>query len=65
MLGRSLSHVQLFETPWTVARPAPLSMELPRQENKSWLPFASPRDLPDPEIEPIAPAASPALAGRF
>ena len=26
------SHVQLFETPWTVARQAPLSMEVSRQE---------------------------------
>ena len=29
-----LSHIQLFVTPWTVARQAPLSMEFPRQE--SW-----------------------------
>ena len=28
----SLSHVQLFVTPWTVARQAPLSMKSPRQE---------------------------------
>jgi len=27
-----LSHVQLFVTPWTVARQAPLSMECSRQE---------------------------------
>ena len=27
-----LSHVQLFETPWTVAQQAPLPMELSRQE---------------------------------
>ena len=33
----------------------------PRQEYWSGLPFPSPRDLPDPEIEP----ASPILAGRF
>ena len=30
-----LSHVQLFVTPWTVARQAPLSMELSRQEHCS------------------------------
>ena len=53
--------VQLFATPWTVARQAPLSMEFPRQEYWSGLPFPSPGDLPDPGIEP----ASPALAGRF
>ena len=28
------------------------------------MPFPPPRDLPDPKIEPISPAA-PALAGRF
>ena len=27
-----LSHVQLFATPWTVVFPAPLSMEILRQE---------------------------------
>ena len=29
---KSLSGVQLFETPWTVARPDPLSMEFSRPE---------------------------------
>ena len=29
---QSLSHIQLFATPWTVAYQAPLSMEFPRQE---------------------------------
>ena len=37
--------------PWTVARQAPLSMEFPRQEYWSGLPFASPRDLPHPGIK--------------
>ena len=36
--------------------PAPLSMGLPRQEYWSGLPFLSPRDLPDPGIEPRSPA---------
>ena len=40
-----LSHVQLFVTPWTVARQAPLSMGFPRQEYWSGLPFPSPGDL--------------------
>ena len=31
-VSRSLSHVSLFETPWTVAHQAPLSMGLSRQE---------------------------------
>ena len=30
--AQSLSCVRLFETPWTVARQAPLSMEFSRQE---------------------------------
>jgi len=36
-------------------------MGFPRQEYWSGLPFPSPRDLPDPGIEPKPPA----LAGRF
>ena len=43
-------------TPWTVAHQAPLSKGFPRQEYWSGLPFPSPGDLPDPEIEPRSPA---------
>ena len=57
----SLSCVQLFVTPWTVAHQAPLSMGFSRQEYWSGLPFPPPRDLPNPGIEP----SSPALASRF
>ena len=39
-------------TPWTVARQAPMSMEISRQEYWSGLPFPSPEDLPNPGIEP-------------
>ena len=53
---KSLSHVQLFTTPWTVAYKAPLSMEFSRQEYWSGLSCPSPGDLPDPEIEPKSPA---------
>ena len=53
---KSLSHVQLFATPWTVAHQAPLSMGFSRQEYWSGLPFPSPGDLPDPGIEPRSPA---------
>ena len=53
---QSLNRVRLFETPWTVARQAPLSMEFSRQEYWSGLPFPSPRDLPNPGIEPGSPA---------
>ena len=51
-----LSRVQLFATPWTVARQAPLSMEFSRQEYWSGLSFPSPGDLPHPWIKPTSPA---------
>ena len=59
-----LSHVQLFATPWTAARHAPLAMEFSRQEYWRELPFPPPGDLPNPGIKPMSPAA-PALAGGF
>ena len=51
-------------TPWTVAHQAFLCMELSRQEYWSGLPFPSPGDLPNPEIEPVF-LMSLELAGRF
>ena len=51
---KSLSHVQLFATLWTVAHQAPPSMEFSRQEYWSGVPLPSPGDLPDPGIEPFA-----------
>ena len=48
---KSLSCVQLFATPWTVAYQGPLSMGFSRQEYWSGLPFPSPGDLPNPGIE--------------
>ena len=42
--------------PWTVACQAPLCMGFSRQEYWSGLPFPSPGELPDPEIEPRSPA---------
>ena len=51
-----LSRVRLFATPWTVAHQVPLSMGFSRQEYWSGLPFPSPGNLPDPEIEPGSPA---------
>ena len=59
-----LNSVRLFATPWSVARQAPLSMGLSRQEYWSGLPFHTQEDLPHPGIEP-ATLTSPALAGRF
>ena len=53
---KPLSRVRLFATPWTLAHQAPLSTEFLRQEYWSGLPFPSPGDLPDPEIEPGSPA---------
>ena len=56
---KSLSHVWLSVTPWTVAHQSLLSMEISRQEYCSgwpFWPFPSPRDLPDPGIKPWSPA---------
>ena len=56
-----LTHVQLFETPLTVACQAPLTMGFSRQEYWSGLSYPSAGDLPSPEVKPV----SPALADRF
>ena len=56
MCVKSLSHVILFVTPWTVAHQPPLSMGFSRQGYCSGLPFPSSEDLPDPGIEPGFPA---------
>ena len=45
-----LTCVQLFATPWTVELQAAVSIEFSRQEYWSGLPFPSPRDLPNPEL---------------
>ena len=42
-------------TPWTVAYPAPLSMEFSRQDYWSGWPFPSPGELPDPGIKSGSP----------
>ena len=47
---KSLSHVQLFATPWTIQ-----SMEFSRPEYWSGQPFPSPGDLPNPGTEPRSP----------
>ena len=62
--AQTLSHVQLFMNPWTVAHQGSLSMGFSRQEYWSGLSCPPPRDLPDPGIKP-ASLMSPALAGRF
>ena len=53
----------MLVTPWTVARQAPLSVELSQQEYWSGLLFPSPEGVPRPGLEPESPVA-PALAGR-
>ena len=51
-----------FATKWTVACQAPLSMGFSRQEYWSGLPYHLPETLPNPDMEPMSPAA-PALQG--
>ena len=52
---KSLSRVQLFATPWTVAYQAPQSMEFSRRVYWSGLLFPSLGNLSDPGIEPRSP----------
>ena len=52
----SFNRVQLFGTPWTEARQAPLSMAFSRQEYWSGLPCPPPGALPHPGIKPGSPA---------
>ena len=54
--SQSLSHVQLFAIPWTVAHQAPLSMEFFRQEYWSGQPLSFPGDLSNPGIDAGSPA---------
>ena len=61
---QSLSHVQLFVTPWTIAHQAPLPVEYSRQEYWREEPFPLPKDLPNPETEPTSPL-SPTMTGGF
>ena len=51
-----LSHVQLFATPWTVARQVPLSVEFSRQEYWSGFYFLLQGIFPDPGIKSMSPA---------
>ena len=67
MLGR-FSRVQLFVTPWTAARQAPLLMALSQQEDWGGLPFSPSGSLlfhdlnPDHHPPPWKMAAAPLLA---
>ena len=48
--NKSLSHVQLFGTPWTAQ-----SLEFSRPEYWRGYPFPAPGDLPNPGIQPRSP----------
>ena len=48
--------------PWT--HPAPLSIELSRQEYWSRLPFPTPMDLPNPGIETESPTLQDSLTSE-
>ena len=50
------SSILAWRIPWTVARWAPLSVGFSRQEYWSGLPIPSPKDFPNPGIEPRSPA---------
>ena len=63
MCAKLLQLCGLFETLWTVACQAALSMGFSRQEHWSGLSFLPPGFLPDPGIKPVS--LSSALAGRF
>ena len=52
MYAHSLSHAQLFVTPWLIAHQVSLSMEFSKQEYWSGLPFPTPGNLPNPGIKP-------------
>ena len=55
------SRVQLFVTPWTIARQAPLSVVFSRQEYWGGLPCPPPGDFTDPGVKSMS-LTSPALA---
>ena len=59
-----LNCVRLFETLWTVALQAPLSVGFSRQEYWSGLPCPPPGDLPNPGVKPTS-LKSPAVADGF
>ena len=64
VIFKSLSCVQLIETPWTVALQAPLSVGFSRQECWSGLSFSSLGDLPDQGMESAFTTLT-GIAGRL
>ena len=65
MCAQWLSSVQLFATPWTIARQAPLSKGFRRQEHWSGLSFPSPGNLPKLGIKPVSLVSSALIGGFF
>ena len=63
--AESLSHIQLFATPWTVACQAPLSMEFSTQKHWNGLPCPLPGDLLDPGNELVSPVSLSLAHGFF
>ena len=51
-----LSHFRLFETLWTVACQAPLSMGFFQARIMEWVVIPSPRGSSHPGTEPMSPA---------
>ena len=62
---KSLSHVRLFATPWTVAHQAPPSMGFSRQEYWSGLPFPSPNHLQEKQQKMVELEFHNLLGGEF
>ena len=60
LMAQSLSNVQLFATPRTVAHQAPLFTGFHAKNTGAGLPYPPPGELPDPAIKP-ASLMSPAL----
>ena len=54
LLLRRFSRVRLFETLWTAAHQAPLSMGFSMQEYWSGLSCPAPGNLPDPRVKPTS-----------
>ena len=54
MHAKSLSHVQLLMTLWTVAHQAPLSIGFSTKEYWSGLPGPPPGNLPDSGVKPMS-----------
>ena len=52
---RSHCHVQLFETPWTAAHQAPLSMGILQARILEWVAMPFSRESFNPGIEPRSP----------